>query len=178
MPNYITSLKLFKHLSRDMLNDTKYDWPLYSERVCLSHKSRPSKSRFFLQSAESIRGYNIFLRFSMENSYRTPLLSIPASHTQSHVRARTQGYFYNRFLHALFAVYVALIFMAVKGERVIATAKQPVDFIACVRFLPRLSRSQTKHLMHYSMLHLLTEKSQIIPFKANQVLLESNKEES
>jgi len=105
-----------------------------------------------------------------------PFPHLTRSHTCA--RARTQGYFYNRFLHALFAVYVALIFMAVKGERVIATAKQPVDFIACVRFLLRLSRSQTKHLMHYSMLHLLTEKSQIIPFRANQVLLESNKEES
>lgn len=46
-----------------------------------------------------------------------------------------------------------------------AAAKQPVDFIACVRFLLRLPHAQTNHLMHYSMLHLLSEKSQIIPFR-------------
>lgn len=46
-----------------------------------------------------------------------------------------------------------------------AAAKQPVDFIACVRFLLRLPHAQTNHLMHYSMFHLLSEKSQIIPFR-------------
>jgi len=38
-------------------------------------------------------------------------------------------------------------------------AKQPVDFIACVRFLLWLPYTQTNHLMHYSILHLLSEKS-------------------
>ena len=90
MPNYITSLKLFKHLSRDMLNDTKYDWPLYSERVCLSHKSRPSKSRFFLQSAESIRG-GIIYSFAFRWKTRIGHHFCPFPHlTRSHTCARAR----------------------------------------------------------------------------------------
>lgn len=134
--------------------------------VCLINLVRVSYSIFdsvFLQSAESIRGYNIFFRFSRRWKTRIGHHFCPFPHlTRSHTRACKSIFTIGFYTHC--SRFMSRLFLwplkAKEYDR--ATAKQPVDFIACVRFLLRLPRSQTKHLMHYSMLHLLSEKSQII----------------
>lgn len=130
----VTGLKHFNHLAPRRTTRNTTDRYIPNAFVCLVNlgPSKPRRRRsspfffLFLQPAESIRGNITLLRrcFSPVKKARrsTPFVSFSRSLTPSRAfrvsRARAREYFYSRFLHALFAVYVALIFTAVKGERI------------------------------------------------------------
>lgn len=128
--------------------------------VCLVNLVRVSRSvvPFFFQLTESIRAYNTPLLFAVvKKSHRTPLSSVPASRTRLRARARARESIFTIGFYTHCSRFMSRLFLrplkAKEYDR--AAAKQPVDFIACVRFLLRLPHGQTKHLMHYSVLHLL-----------------------
>lgn len=140
MPNCITGLKLFNHLSHDMPQMTRNTTDRYIPNacVCLVNLVRVSHSVvFFFYNPPNLFGGIILLCFSRRWKSRTGDRSCPLPRL-ARGRARegifTIGFYTHcsRFMSRLFLRPLK----AKEYDR--AAAKQPVDFIACVRFLLRL----------------------------------------